>query len=158
MVNFHQIEKIAQEQFRLHRTSIHGVVHWKQVAENGRLLGAQPGADLTVVHLFALLHDCKRMDEYTDPEHGKRAAEFAIRIRRQHLAALSNVQFEKLCWACAHHNHGQVHDDPTIGACFDADRLELTRVGIIPRPDLMCTPLGKRMALKMNHAFRLSSG
>jgi uncharacterized protein len=157
VINLLQIEKIAREQFCLHRASIHGLGHWKQVAENGIVLSTQPGTDGIVVQLFALLHDCKRMDEYTDTEHGQRAAEFAVRIRSQHLKALSDEQFEKLHWACAYHNHGQVHDDPTIGACFDADRLELTRVGILPRADLMCTSIGKRMAVKMKHSFILSS-
>lgn len=158
MINLVQIEKLACEQFRLHRTSIHGLGHWKQVAENGIVLSAQPGTDNLVVQLFALLHDCRRMDEYTDPEHGHRAAEFALRIRTRYLKALTDKQFEKLHWACTYHNHGQVHDDPTIGACFDADRLELTRVGILPRADMMCTPIGKRMAVKMNHSFILSNG
>ena len=53
--------------------------------------------------------------------------------------------------ACRLHNMGVISDIPTIGACFDADRLELTRCGINPRVDLMSTPMGIRLALKMSH-------
>jgi uncharacterized protein len=35
-----------------------------------------------------------------------------------------------LCEACTYHADGQVSDDPTIGVCWDADRLDLPRVGI----------------------------
>jgi uncharacterized protein len=34
---------------------------------------------------------------------------------------------------------GQVADDPTIGACWDADRLNLWRVGKTPDPRLLST-------------------
>jgi uncharacterized protein len=37
-----------------------------------------------------------------------------------------------------------------IGACWDADRLDLTRVGIIPDPDMMSTEPGKELAAQMN--------
>ncbi|MBB6018173.1 hypothetical protein HNQ04_003450 [Deinococcus radiopugnans ATCC 19172] len=33
-------------------------------------------------------------------------------------------------WACKHHASGQTTDEPTLGACWDADRLDLPRVGI----------------------------
>ena len=34
----------------------------------------------------------------------------------------------------------------TIGACRDADRLDLGRVGAIPSPDFMNTPFGRKVA------------
>ncbi|MCA9794566.1 MAG: hypothetical protein KC910_22315, partial [Candidatus Eremiobacteraeota bacterium] len=45
------------------------------------------------------------------------------------------------------HEKGRVSQDPTIGACWDADRLDLDRVGKAPDPDLMSTPTGKKLAL-----------
>lgn len=36
--------------------------------------------------------------------------------------------------------------DPTIDACFDADRLDLWRVGIKPDPSLMATEIGADLA------------
>ena len=40
-------------------------------------------------------------------------------------------------------------DDATVNACFDADRLDLGRVGIIPNPDKMATVQGRILAEKM---------
>jgi len=36
-----------------------------------------------------------------------------------------------------------------VNACFDADRLDLGRVGIMPDPDKMATVQGRIMAEKM---------
>lgn len=40
-------------------------------------------------------------------------------------------------------------EDATVNACFDADRLDLGRVGITPDPDKMATAQGRIMAEKM---------
>jgi hypothetical protein len=37
--------------------------------------------------------------------------------------------------------------DPTVGVCFDADRLDLGRVGIEPDPELMSTEAGRKRTL-----------
>jgi uncharacterized protein len=39
-----------------------------------------------------------------------------------------------------------VSADVLIGMCWDADRLDLTRIGVTPDPALMSTPAGKRAA------------
>jgi uncharacterized protein len=31
-----------------------------------------------------------------------------------------------------HHSEGAVHADPTVQTCWDADRLDLGRVGVMP--------------------------
>ena len=43
-------------------------------------IAEEGGADLTVVRLFALLHDCCCMNDGADPDHGPRAAEMIGRI------------------------------------------------------------------------------
>ena len=53
---------------------------------------------------------------------------------------------ELLAEACRDHTSGPHHGDPTIGTCWDADRLDLGRVGIIPQEEFMSTQLGKRIA------------
>jgi HD superfamily phosphodiesterase len=56
----------------------HGPSHWLQVEKNAIMLAEQtPDCDMEVARLFALLHDCKRQNEGSDPEHGARAAAFA---------------------------------------------------------------------------------
>jgi hypothetical protein len=45
--------------------------------------------------------------------------------------------------ALAGHSDGLVTDDPTIGCCWDADRLDLWRVGAPPVPALLSTEAAK---------------
>ena len=41
--------------------------------------------------------------------------------------------------ACEGHSAGHVDADPVVQVCWDADRLDLGRVGIRPDPRLLCT-------------------
>ena len=47
--------------------------------------------------------------------------------------------------------HGISHStgNPTIDACFDADRLDLRRVGITHDPNKMATEKGKELARQL---------
>ena len=51
-----------------------------------------------------------------------------------------------LHYACTWHTHGQLSSDPTIATCWDADRLDLGRVGMRPHADYMSTAKGKELA------------
>jgi uncharacterized protein len=135
--------KLVADSFALGAHSIHGPNHWKRVEKNALDLAAECGADITVVRLFAVLHDSHRLNEGTDPEHGLRAANWAARLRGEHFD-LTDGQFDLLKMACIWHDAGRVSDDPTIGTCWDADRLDLPRVGITPSARLMSTAAGKR--------------
>ena len=66
------------------------------------------------------------------------AAELVVSMRPA-LSFLSDEDVERLRFACEHHTHQDHHDDPTVGACWDADRLELGRVGIDPDPSYFNT-------------------
>jgi uncharacterized protein len=59
---------------------------------------------------------------------------------------IREAQLVKLQAALVDHDRGLVSIDPTIGACWDADRLELGRAGVKVRPDLLSTSTGKRCA------------
>jgi uncharacterized protein len=148
--NIQRIISIAKSHFVMDEKSIHGFSHWEEVEKNGIILASQKGADLTVIRLFAYLHDCKREDDMHDPEHGFRSAALVKELRDSgQLDFIDEGQFAMLHTACYWHNSGNIGSGPTIGSCFDADRLELTRVGITPIPSLMSTAIGKRMAEKM---------
>lgn len=121
----------------------HGIAHWARVLENGLRLAAETGANVEVVRLFALMHDSRRVNEGTDPDHGPRAAEFA-RLLRGRLIDLPDPEFQLLHRACAGHTHERTHPDITIQTCWDADRLDLGRVGITPHPRLLCTEVARR--------------
>ena len=123
---------------------IHGKYHWLRVLRNGREIASATGVNLRVVELFAVLHDSKRENDYDDPEHGPRAAEHARLLCGQWFD-LSVPELDVLCRACELHADGLTADaDPTVLACWDADRLDLGRVGIKPHPDRLCTQYAKR--------------
>jgi len=119
---------------------LHGDGHWRCVAATGaRLIEAGEPADPAVVRHFALLHDCRRLDDGEDPEHGPRAAAYARRLAERGLLALSDEQLDLLVRACRDHTGATTTTDPTIGVCWDADRLNLPRVGITVDPAYLST-------------------
>ena len=127
----------------------HGPRHWERVEKNASMLAENtPGCDADVARVFALLHDCKRQNEGRDPGHGARAAEFAQELADRGMLRLESEQIETLKYAMVHHNNGQVSDDPTIGVCWDADRLDLPRVGTKPVVELMSTEAGRVCVFK----------
>ena len=123
---------------------LHGVVHWARVLENGLRLAEITGADLEVVTLFALFHDARRRNEDHDPGHGQRGAELARSLRGS-LIHLSDAGFELLHHACSRHTAGMTAGDVTVQTCWDADRLDLGRVGVVPHPPLLCTDAARRL-------------
>ena len=131
------------EQFPLGNSVIHGEGHWKRVLYNGRMIAKETGANLNVVELFAVMHDCKRDNEHYDLEHGRRAAEYVHKVRGKWFY-ITDEETELLVEACKYHSDGLVEGDITIQTCWDSDRLELGRVGIKPLPERMCTEFAKR--------------
>lgn len=126
--------------------SVHGPWHWEKVEKNALILAKQtPGADKLVSQLFALIHDTKRQNDDDDPEHGHRSAAYAEKLFKQGKLDINEGQLAVLMEACKFHNDGQISDDPTIGVCWDADRLDLTRVGVIPNPELLSTQAAKEL-------------
>ena len=143
--NFDCLWQLVTKQVRSLRYSVHGPDHWRRVERNGLLLATRSGADIAVVRLFALFHDSRRQNDGRDAGHGTRGAEYAKTL---HGVAydLQNDRFELLYYACVWHTEGEHHDDPTIATCWDADRLDLGRVGMVPDPDFMSTDFGREIA------------
>lgn len=124
--------------------SIHGPSHWKRVEKNGLVIARKNGAVEDVVRLFSLFHDARRTCDGFDTTHGVRGAEYAKQLRGE-LFDLSDDHLELLLYACSWHTHGKVSDDTTIGTCWDADRLDLGRVGATPRPWFLSTEEAHKM-------------
>lgn len=125
---------------------IHGPTHWAGVAVAGlNLLDLTPDADPFVVLLFALLHDSMRRSDWRDPEHGARAARYARELRDSGAYSLDEEGMRKLEDALVRHDKGATSKDPTMGACWDADRLNLPRAGIKPRAEYMSTTAGRSL-------------
>jgi uncharacterized protein len=128
----------------LPRRGYHGVVHWARVLESGVRIAEVTGADKEVVSLFALFHDSRRVNETRDPGHGLRGGELARSLRGS-LVHLDDERFELLFEACRLHTDGHTEGDPTLQACWDADRLDLGRVGINPDPLRLCCDAAREL-------------
>lgn len=148
--NLSAIITLVQSRWTLGDT--HGISHWKRVRENGKKL-LDSNVDPVVVQFFAYLHDSCRQDDFEDLHHGVRAAEWISSIRDLYLQCLTDEQIEKLKTACRLHTVTQRTGDPTVDACFDADRLDLWRVGILPDPKKMATSQGAKMAKAFSRSW-----
>ncbi|MBN1434417.1 HD domain-containing protein [Candidatus Fermentibacterales bacterium] len=126
------------ERCRLPLYSTFGLTHWARVLSIGRRLASVTGADQRVVELFALFHDAGRCSEGADEGHGLRAADLARKLRGG-LYVLPDRLFDELYLACARHSEPHVPASVTVMTCWDANRLDLARLGITPDPAMMQT-------------------
>jgi uncharacterized protein len=126
--------------FKLGLDSIHGLTHWRRVEKLGLMLAEKTGADRHVISLFAFLHDSQRVNELMDSQHGRRAAEWIETLFKDGELGCSEMQLGQLIDACRYHNDPIAKsEDITVQTCWDADRLDLWRVGQIPDPSFLCT-------------------
>ena len=141
-----QIEKLRIQQhlpdirlgYKLRWLGTHGASHWARVILNGLILSDLTGADRDVLVMFGLFHDSRRVNDLHDPPHGKRGGKLA----RQLLSKDSHWPPEKtdvLIEACNGHTAIRHHEDITIQTCWDADRLDLPRIGAIVDCDYLGT-------------------
>jgi uncharacterized protein len=148
------IQTILNE-YQLSWNGVHGIPHWARVLENGLHLASYTGAQTQVVALFAVLHDSRRTNESKDPGHGRRGAQFAKCLKGKAFD-LSADAFALLETACTYHTDSLTTGDITVQNCWDSDRLDLGRVGIVPDPRYLCTEAAKQPEL-LNWAYERSS-
>jgi len=137
---------IVLQQCEVSPAGIHGVDHWARVLENGLILSTQTGADRRIIELFAMFHDSKRMNDGPDLAHGFRGALFAQSLRGRYFE-LNDKDFHMLFEACRDHTMGHTKANITVQTCWDADRLDLARVGVVPNPKYLCTDAAKVSSL-----------
>jgi uncharacterized protein len=142
MLNLKPVVHVILEEYALPWHGTHGVSHWARVLENGLRLAQATGAKIGVVQLFAVFHDARRINEGTDQGHGVRGADLAAALRGDWFD-LPDDDFDLLYAACAAHTDGGTDADITIQTCWDADRLDLGRVGVVPAPRKLCTAMAK---------------
>ena len=135
-----------QRQYQLRWDGIHGIAHLERVRENGLRLAERTGARSDVVELFAYFHDACRLNDARDPDHGPRGAALARQFAGE--AFLIDPEgLDLLGEACTGHTRGETVAEITVATCWDADRLDLARVGKTPRPDLLCTDAARDQAI-----------
>ena len=137
------IELLAEikKHYCLSWSGIHGIPHWYRVHVNSTRLSAQIGVNSKVVELFSIFHDSQRRNDSHDKKHGKRGGELALKLRRY--LPVDDDDLQLLVTACELHTSAKTHENITVQCCFDADRLDLGRVGIIPLAEYLSTPMAK---------------
>ncbi len=139
-----EIVDFAREHFALAWEGIHGAPHWGRVLHNGMLIADHTGADTKIVQYFAFIHDLDRHMDGSDPLHGPRGADLAINLADVNIIDVTDDQLRLLTNAIYFHSDGYTDGDPTIITCWDADRLDLGRVGIYPDANRLCTAYAKQ--------------
>lgn len=142
--------------------SPHGFYHWFRVLERGLMIADQEDVDASVIIAFSFLHDAFRENDGVDLDHGEIAAKAINDFLYKNLN-LDKRQIQVLCFACKYHSNGYVVGNldkkqysienfndkelNTVGACWDADRLDLARVGIYPDRDYLSTNTAKNVGI-----------
>jgi uncharacterized protein len=139
-------ERIVQtilSQFALPIDGPHGLMHWARVLENAERLAEGLDVNHDVLELFAIFHDSRRISDGLDRDHGQRGADFAMDCRGL-LYNLPDQEVKLLYDACAGHDDNRHnHDELTVRICWDAERLDLYRLGINPRACQMSTAMAR---------------
>ena len=141
--------ELLKSGFRLDLDGVHGPRHWARVHRNAMWIAEEmvEEVDTRVLEYFAFLHDSCRVNDNRDPGHGSRAAELARRIRGEHII-LEDDAFYILLEALVGHSSKLFSEDPTVQACWDADRLDLGRIGIVPDRYKLGTTAAKGLICK----------
>ena len=133
------------EQRACSNSSVHGLSHWLRVERNGLFLAQETDVNLDMISYFALFHDSRRSSDGEDIDHGPRAAQLVEEMFDADGLSLSKDELELLCDACARHTKDVYSSNSVIQVCWDADRLDLPRVGEQPDPDLLNTTKAREL-------------
>jgi uncharacterized protein len=159
----HHKREIAatMRQLAWHVSDLHGVAHWARVSRFGAGLSA--GLHLSpayreCVEIFAWTHDLARIDDGGGNDHARDGARYFDTYTAKVFPHLTHVQQDFIRTAIYHHADGISAEEGwhqgwfthlegekadilnVMGCCWDADRLDLLRLGIEPEPHRMSTP------------------
>jgi uncharacterized protein len=147
--NIDRIKKMALNRYHgchNNKLDVNGPEHWQRVWQNAQLLIPHTNANETVVELFCYLHDCCRIHNGHEPEHGHAAAKF-IEQHKKEFSFLSANEYQLLLTACDEHTHLNDPKNMTIATCWDANRLDLGRHGIHPKAQFLATQAAKSLEI-----------
>lgn len=106
------------------------------------LTDEKEGARTDMVKLFALLHNHERLSDFGDMAHGAPAVINATLLRNKYFD-IDNEGSDLLTTAMRGHSSCDMKGDITIQTCYDADRLDLGRIGVMPLTKYLCTTIAK---------------
>lgn len=144
-VDFEQVRNIAFKHMKL-KKGLHGFGHIERVVEYAKLIAKKecPGKYEDII-VGAYLHDVGRIDDSENNEHALKSAEIAEFLISRHWPWLDK---KKIVEAIKYHADGDVTDDHVIGAIWDADRLDLDRIGKVIDCNLLSTKTAKKILSK----------
>lgn len=152
-----EILNLVKSNFKLDLNGYHGLDHWLRVYNNCLSISKYYKINSEVFELFALLHDSKREDEDKDLLHGKRAALFIKDLIKYNKINLSKDDARRLIFACSNHTRSnkkaKLYQDLVVQICFDADRLDIGRVGIVPEEQYFQTDYAKKIINENKYYF-----
>jgi len=151
-IRLSQLWERVEKEYKMDVNGYHGKRHWEKVDKNVSMMGAMKGSkeNIKVCRLFAILHDAKRTTQGCCSDHGEEAVKW-VEVNREELLGewVSDDEFLLLKEAIAGHTRGELSFDPTIGCCWDADRMDLIRVETIPRREMFSTQAAKDKLWKL---------
>jgi uncharacterized protein len=128
---------------------IHGIQHWISVRNYGLKIANTNRANKEIIQLFAWFHDIGRVANKGDYQHGSRSVEIMDSIYKK-LFYIGADEYEVLRFAIKYHTDTIHYSNITVGTCWDADRLDLCRIGRIIDPSLLNSEEAKRLAVQIN--------
>lgn len=139
------VDRVAQtcEQYCLCRhLAVHGVSHLMSVAATAARIAHATGEDVMSATVGGFLHDCARQNDGNGEGHARESAQMARSIIVKHFGELD---VNRICSAIADHAAGKTTADGLAAAIWDADRLDLARLGIVVDPAYLSTALARRL-------------
>ena len=125
------------------KEGLHGLNHVKRVVENAKTIAKNecPNHYDDIV-MGAYLHDIGRVNDNGGNEHALQGFEISKQLLAKYWPHLDH---RKILTAIKEHADSLITDDPLIGSIWDADRLDLTRLGIKINPELLSTKTAKKL-------------
>lgn len=141
-------------------SQLHGARHWAHVAYFGRKLATMSGLDESAfrcVNAFAWTHDLWRMHDGGGNQHGRDGFDRFQELDCDLVRQLNEPERQFVARCIRHHSDGYTARDAceqglfdgiglpdlwmidTAGCCWDADRLDLSRLGRSPIARYMST-------------------
>lgn len=121
---------------------LHGFSHLRRVAILAGRLANAVGEDVESAVVMGFLHDSARKNDGNDIEHAHDSAALARELMEKFYP---HLDVDRICEAIEGHADGEVTTDPLTACLWDADRLELKRIGRTVDVDLLSTGIAKRL-------------
>ena len=144
-----------------HNSAIHGVAHWTRVHRYGLLLADSlklSEKEKIAIALFGFTHDLARTDDGGGNQHSIAGAKYVQYVTDTLFSDFPNSTVDIVKVAIRYHSDGMNAEEALyelpiagssnwsresvlnmIGCCWDADRLDLLRLGIMPNESKMST-------------------